>query len=83
MREKGAAQVRGNPKAKEPRHCAAAQIRNHIPWYAVPKAICVLGATGAEHLEDKREGGRTGAGPCAVHRSPAHRTVNASGGPTT
>ena len=50
--------------------------------YTVPKAICSLWATGAETFKDKREWARTVVGPCAVHRCPAHRTVNASGGPT-
>ena len=47
----------GNPKLEGPRHCGAAQNRNHIPLEAVPKAICSLWATGAENLEYKRERG--------------------------
>ena len=58
----------GNPKLEGPRHCGAAQNRNHIPLDAVPKAICSLWATGAENLEDKREKGRTVAGPCTLGR---------------
>ena len=57
-------------------------IREKRLMYTVPKAFYSLWATGADTFKDKRERVRTVVGPCAVHRCPAHRTVNASGGPT-
>ena len=51
-----------------PRNYEAAQVLNHIPLNAVPEAICSLGTTGAENLEDKGERSRTVAGPCTLDR---------------
>ena len=42
-----------------PRNYEAAQVLNHIPLNAVPEAICSLGTTGAENLEEV-------AGPCTL-----------------